>query len=292
MTIQGSEPGAQPQGDEGKTEDQLWAEEVARSTGGNPAAENEITETPADPPAEPEKVETAEPTPAATPAAPTAEERMARLEQLMAQVGNDVKQFGGRVSAMQREMAQAENARKAAGDAAPTKAQVDAAKTDSKKWVQLKEDFPEWGEAIEEYVAARVPTQAPAAPAAPAVDPEAIKAQLKRELQQELIVDRYPDWQHVAKTNEFQTWFNAQPAEFRKLGESERGADVIHVFDKFNEAKTKSVADIQQNRRQKLGAAAGVGQPGRTVPPAKSESELTAEEIWNQEVARASKQRA
>lgn len=300
MTVKGTETGDSTQGDASLTEEQIWAQEVAAAAGDDPAGEGEPTET-RDAPGETGAEETTtdetgeqptatEPAQSPAPAAPSAEERLARIEQMMTQMGSQVASFGGRVSALQRELAQAENARKAMGSAAPTKEQVAEAKKDPEKWKQLKEDIPEWGEAIEELVAARMPAQAPTAAPQQPVDVEAIKAQIKQDLELDLIATKYPDWRAVSQTNEFKNWFNAQPETFRRLGESTRGADVIHVFDEFGKAKARNVTDIRQNRQARLGAAAGVGQqPGRALPAVKREEDLTEQEIWDQEVKRINK---
>lgn len=288
MSIEGEQPGGQPSDDELQA---MWNEEAATRAGDNPA-EGELTESKTtDAPAADEG---SPPSPAATPAAPappSAEERLALLEQRLQGMDGTMRSTAGRVAAMQRDMATADAARKAAGDA-PTKAAIDAAKGSLDKWDALKEDFPEWAEAMEQRLASLAPQAAPAP--APTIDKEGLKAELRREMEQDLIVEKYPDWRATAQTNEFQKWFKAQPAEFQAKAESERGRDVIQVLDRFNEAKTKSVTDIRQTRQSKLDAAAGVATPGRPAPRVKDESEMTEQEIWDQEARRlaAKKQRA
>lgn len=260
----------------------MWNEEAATRAGDDPPAESEST----DPEATAESASTVVSEPeapaAASAAQPTFEERYAKLEKLVEDLGGVARSTAGRVSSMQSRFDAAEAARKATSEA-PTKTAIAQAQGDLKKWNALREDFPEWAEAMEERLASLAPTQAPSAPS---IDKEALKAELRREMEQDSIAEKYPDWRATAQTREFQNWFNTQPAEFRAKAESDKGRDVIQVLDKFNEAKTKSVTDIRQSRQNKLDAAAGVATPGRPAPRVKDESEMTAEEIWNQEARR------
>jgi len=260
-----------------------WDTEAGILAGGD--ATGETTDPALDDPAD-EQVETpaAPAAPAPAPAAPSLEERLARAEQLVQQMSNQLGPTVGRVAAMQGKLDAAEAARKAGGDA-PSKAAIATAAGDTKKWDQLKADFPEWAEGMEERMAAILSQQA-VTPAPPPIDREALKADIRRDLELDQIAEKYPDWRATSQTNEFKNWFKSQTPEFQAKAESERGRDVIQVLDKFNEAKAKSVTDIRQSRQNKLDAAAGVATPGRPAPRVKDETEMTEDELWDLEARR------
>ena len=64
-----------------------------------------------------------------------------------------VKSAEGRVAAMQREF---QAARQVAPQEAPSQGQIVSAAKNPEKWDALKEDFPEWAGAMEEYVASKL----------------------------------------------------------------------------------------------------------------------------------------
>ena len=85
------------------------------------------------------------------------------LKQSNAQLLHHVKTAEGRVAAMQREFEQARRAQQSVGTGdAPTQGQMAAAAKNPEKWEQLKQDFPEWAGAMEEYVGSKLSAFSPA----------------------------------------------------------------------------------------------------------------------------------
>lgn len=222
-----------------------------------------------------------------------------QLKQANAQLLHHVKTAEGRVAAMQREFQQARAAQQSvAPNDAPTQGQMAAAAKNPEKWEQLKQDFPEWASAMEEYVGSKLsgiqPTQ-------PLVQPEQVidyvqrqlageRAQMRKAIEEARIEGRYENWRDLINTTEFAQWFTVQPADVRALADSPMAKDAIRMLDLFQQAKAKPASDIRQERSQRL-AAAATTRPGQTPPP-KTMDDMSPEELWNYEAAKREKTRA
>lgn len=297
--------------DEAPTQEQLqdmWNEEAEKLVAGDhtPAVEPEA-EAPAEPPPE-----TVDPQPEAEQALPEPEdplaglpdvvkEKLAQIDQLAqsnAQLLQHVKSAEGRVAAMQRELQVAKVAQQSvAPGQAPSQTQIAAAAKNPEKWDQLREDFPEWSEAIAEYVSA----QLGAVPQSTGLTPEQVagyvqeqvaqtKAEMARAIEEARIEGKYEDWKTTVASPEFVTWFSAQPADVRSLAESEHAKDAIRMLDMYQASRVKPASEVKQERSQRLAAAATV-KPGQTPPP-KALDDMSVEELWNYEARRREKVRA
>lgn len=246
----------------------------------------------------------AEPAPEADPLAGLPEVVKAKLaeidllKQANAQLLHHVKTTEGRVAAMQREAEQARRAQQVVGDtAAPTQGQIAAAAKNPEKWEQLKQDFPEWGDAVEEFVNSRLGN----VQQQQALSPEQVanfvqakvaetKAEMSKLMEEARIEGKYENWKSVVNTPEFAQWYAVQNPEIRALADSTSSRDAIRMLDMFHETKKRSAADIKQEREQRL-AAAATGKPGNTPPP-KTLDDMSPEELWNYEAAKREKTRA
>lgn len=225
--------------------------------------------------------------------------KIPQLEQANAQLLHHVRTAEGRVAAMQREFQQARQAAtQVAPQDAPSQGQMAAAAKNPEKWEQLKQDFPEWASAMEEYVTAKLGS---VKPAAPGLDPQAVadlvqqrvaqsEAKLNAAIEEARIEGKYENWRDVVKTNDFTQWFLAQPAEVRVLADSTAARDAIRMLDLFHATKTRSASDIRQERGARL-AAAATTRPGATPPP-KTLGDMSPEDLWNFEAAQREKTRA
>jgi hypothetical protein len=191
---------------------------------------------------------------------------------------------------MQRE---AEQARQAAAQVAPQDAPsqgaiVNAAKN-PEKWEQLKQDFPEWAGAMEEYVASKIGGQQPQQQL---LTPEQVtqyvqqqvaqtKAEMGRLMEEARIEGKYSDWRDTVNTTEFAQWFAVQSPETRALADSSAAKDAIRMLDLYQTAKSVSATDIKQERGARL-AAAATTRTGQTPPP-KTLGDMSPEELWNYE---------
>lgn len=300
--------------DEQLTQEQLqdlWNEEATKLDAGAPPADepqadalaaepaaeqNPVSEEPAQQPA---------PEPAGQPQAYLPPEVVAalakipQLEQANAQLLHHVKTAEGRVAAMQREFQQARQAATTvAPQDAPSQERMAAAAKNPEKWEQLKQDFPEWAGAMEEYVAAKLGS---VQPQAPGLTPEQVqelvqtqvtqtKAEMARALEEARIEGKHENWKQEIKTPEFGAWFLAQAPEVRALADSPSARDAIRMLDLYEKAKTKPAAEVRQERSQRL-AAAATTRPGQTPPP-KTLDDMSPQELWNYEARQREQTRA
>ena len=201
-------------------------------------------------------------------------QRMASLDEITARL----KTAEGRVSALQSELAKkaTQDVKKTPG-AAPSAAQVDAAATDA-EWEELKEDFPEWANALEKRIAATNEN------VRSLISKE--QARMTEEVERRIVSIKHPGYQRTIQDPEFKTWFQAQPAEFQKLANSMKADDAITVLDGYAAARGKGPSRIQ-DRKKRLQDAATIPK-GSQQAPIKSEADMSeaelrkkiASEIW------------
>lgn len=279
----------------------LWNEEAAKLDAGEntPAPELDAV-APEAPPQEPEPQVDAQPNADPFASLPDAvREKLAQIDLLAesnAQLLQHVRSAEGRVAAMQRELQFAKAAQQSV-QSAPTQTQISTASGNPEKWEQLREDFPEWASAMEEYVAAKLGS----VQQAQALDPRAVaefvhqqvaqtKAEMARSLEEARIEGKYENWREMVNTTEFTQWFTVQPPEVRALADSAAARDAIRMLDLFQQTKTRSAADIRQERGARL-AAAATTRPGQTPPP-KTLDDMSIEELWNYEARKREKELA
>ena len=222
--------------------------------------------------------------------------RITELESANTQLLHHVKTAEGRVAAMQREFQQARQAQQTvAPDDAPSQGQMSAAARNPEKWEQLKQDFPEWASAMEEYVGARLSDVQGGVQALQVADYvqeqlASAKADMRVAIEEARIEGKYDDWRTTVATPEFSQWFALQPAEVKSLADSTAGKDAIKMLDLFSTAKAKPASEIRQERGARL-AAAATSRPGQTPPP-KTLDDLSPEDLWNYEAKKREEQLA
>ena len=264
----------------------LWNEEASKLAAGDDSlAVDPIATAPETPQAELQLEPEQEEDPYAG-LSPTLRAKLAQIDELAqanAQLLHHVKTTEGRVAAMQRE---AQQARQAAMQEAPTQTAITSAAKNPEQWEQLKQDFPEWAGAMEEYVAAKIGTQQAG------LTPEQVsqlvqqqvsqtKAEMMANIEEARIEGKYEDWKTTVNTPEFAAWFAVQSFDVKALAESPQSKDAIKMLDMFSESRTRSAADIRQERGARL-AAAATTRPGQTPPP-KTIGDMSPAELWNYE---------
>ena len=264
----------------------LWNEEASKLTAGDDSlAVDPIATAPETPQAELQLEPEQEEDPYAG-LSPTLRAKLAQIDELAqanAQLLHHVKTTEGRVAAMQRE---AQQARQVAIQDAPSQTAIASAAKNPEKWDQLKQDFPEWAGAMEEYVAAKIGTQQAG------LTPEQVsqlvqqqvsqtKAEMMANIEEARIEGKYEDWKTTVNTPEFAAWFAVQSFDVKALAESPQSKDAIKMLDMFSESRTRSAADIRQERGARL-AAAATTRPGQTPPP-KTIGDMSPAELWNYE---------
>jgi len=280
----------------------LWNEEASKLDAGDqtPAFETQasVPETPPQETPEPEAASTQEQ--AADPLAGLPEEvklalgKITQLEQANAQLLHHVKTAEGRVAAMQREFQQGRQAATSV-DAAPSQGQMAAAAKNPEKWEQLKQDFPEWAGAMEEYVGSKLSGMQSG------VQPDQVMEYVQQQLaverenmkiaiEEARVEGRYENWRDTVNTPEFAQWFAIQPAEVKALADSSAAKDAIKMLDMFHKLSAKPATEIKQERGARL-AAAATTRPGQTPPP-KTMDDMSPEELWNYEAKKREEQLA
>jgi len=280
----------------------LWNEEAQKLDAGDqtPAFEAQASvpdtppqETPASDDAPPQEQ-------AADPLAGLPEEvklalgKITQLEQANAQLLHHVKTAEGRVAAMQREFQQGRQAATSV-DAAPSQGQMAAAAKNPEKWEQLKQDFPEWAGAMEEYVGSKLSGMQSG------VQPDQVMEYVQQQLaverenmkiaiEEARVEGRYENWRDTVNTPEFAQWFAIQPAEVKALADSSAAKDAIKMLDMFHKLSAKPATEIKQERGARL-AAAATTRPGQTPPP-KTMDDMSPEELWNYEAKKREEQLA
>lgn len=196
-----------------------------------------------------------------------------------------VKTAEGRVAAMQREADVARNAAKVV-DHAPTAAAIAAAKISTDKWDSLKADFPEWAEATDQFVQAKLAGLKPSE--TKGLTPAEVAVVVEKAVEESKVESKHEDWKDVIATSEFATWYEAQDEATKSLGASKRAKDAISLLDSYAKSKSTKVEDVQADRKNKLAAAVSQG-PGAARTPSKTVDQMTAKELWAFEAKRAAK---
>ena len=285
---------------------QLWDEEAAKLDADDQSANQQMATAPEDSLLEDEPI-AEEAAPDVEPEDPLAglsdvvRAKLAQIDELAtanAQLLHHVKTAEGRVAAMQREFQQARVAQQqVAPQEAPSQGQIANAAKNPEKWEQLKEDFPEWAGAMEEYVASKLGSVQPQQ----GLDPQQVaafvqqqvdqtKAEMRQAIEEARVDGKYENWKDTVNTLEFTQWFTVQSPEIRSLANSDSARDAIRMLDLFHDTKKRSASDIRQERGQRL-AAAATTRPGQTPPP-KTLDDMSPEELWNYEAAKREKTRA
>jgi hypothetical protein len=283
----------------------LWDQEAAKlDTGDNSPADQNLAAVPDDATdfgteqfaAEPEK----EPDPYAG-MSDTVRAKLAQIDQLAeanAQLLHHVKTTEGRVAAMQREAQQARAAQQlVAPQDAPTQGSIATAAKNPEKWEQLKQDFPEWASAMEEYVGSKMGN----AGTGQGLTSEQVtgyvqqqvaetRAEMSKLIEEARIEGKHDNWRQTINTTEFAQWYAVQNPDTRALADSPLGRDAIRMLDMYQEAKKVSAVGIRQERNSRL-AAAATTRTGQSPPP-RTLGDLTPEELWNHEAAQREKTRA
>jgi nitrogen regulatory protein PII-like uncharacterized protein len=190
-----------------------------------------------------------------------------------------LKQAESRIGAITNELHAAKKAAEVVKEA-PTAAQMAAAAVSDEKWESLKKDFPEWAEAFDGRFDQKL-----------TVKLKELRDELKEEIKSvvpgtttenldlRLLSIVKPKWKETVASPEWKEWLAIQNAETAALITSDKAEDAISILTAFEEAKrgSKTATEIAAERNQRLRTA--VLPVGGKATPAKSEAEMTAEEL-------------
>lgn len=276
--------------------DQLAAGEsdAAQTAIEPPVADTETTEpAPAATPSSDATQPEGQPSPTAAPAAAAAKpDPMAELAEKIGKLEGQLRNVSGHIGGLnqgQQQLRQMLDAGKAAAAEvkdAPTPEQVRAAMKNPDEWDALKQDFPEWSDATEKFLEAKL------ASLPPALDPSAIDKLVAERVAQETAAVRTEavdahldaivdgDWRAEVKGDAFGAWMAGQPADIQALGESSKLTDASKMLRLFAKSKEVNPAQqILQQRSAKLDAAAGVPR-GQKAARSLSVEDMTPEQQW------------
>ena len=213
-------------------------------------------------------------------------EKIDKIEVTVNQVGHfqrKLKTVEDRIEAVSKAGTDAAKAATAAGGTAPTQAQIDAAAAGGgEKWKQMKEDFPEWAEALDE----RLATLRPGA-AAP-VDVESIKKEVAGDVDTRIaqatavaeesafIRLKHPGWKATVRTPEFKAWHDTQPDDVKALAASNNGDDAVKMLDAFEVHRKAAAAAAAARERQTNRLERAIPVKGSGSPPAPQNDDANA----------------
>lgn len=264
----------------------LWQEETARRSNPDAAPAAETPPAVETPPVEEPAAKTELPADLLAALA-----KVDELKDLVGTLQHQVRSGGGQIGALQRELQQVRAATQSVARA-PNDQTVRAAQKSPEKWEQLKKDFPEWGEAVEELVAAnRVePAQVDLTPLQTEIQNQinGIVQQFHWAVEEAKLFGAHKDYKKVVNSPEFKQWWASQPGEIQALTASKAAEDAIYAIDLFQEARQKAAdatRDTTQERSARLAAAAAPARKAATPPPSDGR-DLTAAQLWAAEAAR------
>lgn len=127
---------------------------------------------------------------------------------------------------------------------APSQTEIARAAEDPAEWSSLKKDYPEWANATEKLLEARVPK----------FDVEAFEQKIAQEIEgktaamQGKIIDAalntvLPKWREEVKTDAFNTWLASQPDDIQALGASEDVGDAARMLKLYDSFRTAPKAE-------------------------------------------------
>jgi len=253
-------------------------------------AAEEFEEHPPAPVKEPEK---AEPEPEEDPWAgvsPTLRktfDEMAAKVAIMDTMAARLKQTESRIGAMQNKLSAAEKAAQEKPPA-PTKEEIEKAAAENQSWEALKEEFPEWAEAIDDRFA-KTSTEFDKRQKALEESQLLSSQQFEKKVadladtiaetkEKTVLSLKYPDWETTILTPEYTDWIKTQPEEVRQKTRSTLAKDAISVLDDFSNKQTKKPpAEIAAERKTRLEEA--VVPKGKKAIPIKGEADMTREEL-------------
>lgn len=200
----------------------------------------------------------------------------AQVAQLTARQRNVEGHIGGINSKLQQQL-QAAQAATAQGGQAPSREQMAAAAGSATAMARLKEDYPEFGAALDAALNERLATlPQPGAPAQPGLTEADVQARIDRVRREMAVEMRHPGWLNEVQQPRFLGWMQNQANEVRMLAGSDDPSDAIRLLDLY-----KQTTSAQAQQQNALDAAAALpGRRGsqqiRQVDPSK----MTKDEYW------------
>ena len=172
----------------------------------------------------------------------------------------------------------------AVSDDAPSKNQIDNASQNLTKWNQLKDDFPEWAEAIEQRFSSQPKQAAPVAkPAEVETKADTRIDDMALQLETMRTKERHPDFDSVVKSDGFKVFMAGLPVRLQELASSPKAEDAIFLLDHYKSTaglKTSQqvVAERQGKLRNAVSPVRGQATPRRAIV---SLDDMSEEQLFN-----------
>lgn len=198
-------------------------------------------------------------------------------------IENRLKQAERRIGSIQNEF---HNAKQAAQETkeAPTKEEMAAAAETEEAWEDLKEEYPDWAQAIEAKLAAQSADIKKHLPDVSEIrqSVSGIKDAMITDaaLERRLVGFAHPGWESTVKSKEYTAWLSGQPADIQHKHYNGASADdAVFVLNKFKEFQSskKSPEEIEAARNKRLDQSVMPG--GKKKKPPKSEADLSDQEF-------------
>ena len=195
-------------------------------------------------------------------------------------IGQEMKMWSGRVGALQRELQMQKNQASEAAklvQEAPSKAQMAEAAQDDETWKELREEFPEWADALDNRTS-KLRDELMGQINTLRQQPQAVDLDgLRKEYEVKLLTLAHKDWRETVNSPEYSAWLQTQPYDVQQRAlESTDALDCIAVLDAYKSSK-KDVAQVVTKRKERLAASVTAPGGGRPVQ-AKGIDDMTTEE--------------
>lgn len=209
-----------------------------------------------------------------------------------------LKQNESRVGSLINELKNPTQTKKDTEVESPSKEQIKESIKSEEAWEELKEDFPEWAEAIEGKLAAnnaKITGELSKLQGLEDLKKElsSFKEGFDFEIEKRLVGFYHPGWDETVKTEEFNNWLKEQPEEIKSKVNSNYAKDAIKVLDGFKdykesstketdkpEDKGKTPAEIAAARKSRLSKSQTLKTTHKELPP-KSELDMDTKELRN-----------
>ena len=197
------------------------------------------------------------------------------MEAMVTQAANRLRNVEGHIGGLKSQLTAqqqaAQQVRQQGGDA-PTASEIRQAQDSPESMQRLKQDYPEFAEAIQSYVGQTT---------------EQLRQELARQqqpvqqgltpqqLNEALVEFAHPGWKADVQKPEFIGWLQQQPQEIQRLAASDLAADARALLDIY-----KKPNPVQQQRTQRLESQAAIPSGRSGQSRGKSVDEMTPAELW------------
>lgn len=162
----------------------------------------------------------------------------------------------GTMNAQMQKMLDAQKSVQSSGGDAPSSQQINSAKISSEKFKRLKEDFPEWAEAMEEELNLRTENIKSSIPRAPDLN-----NYISRDDAQDLVGEsrklayldlKYSNWENEVRTNDFRMWYLSQDDNMKALADSTDVNDSAKMLEAYFSFRHESENNTQNRELEKM----------------------------------------